>query len=134
MDLADVMDEIATVVNTISGLRTFAWPPGTVSPPAAIVSYPEDYTYDLTYGRGFDHMTLPLVVVVGKPTERTARDQLAAYVKGSGSSSIKQVIETATHTSFDTAVVKDVDFDVVTIGGGDYLAATFTIDIAGRGA
>src|SRR5690606_2616521 len=38
------------------------------------------------------------------------------------------------YTAIDSPRVTRVDFDVVTIAGADYLAATFTVDIAAKGA
>lgn len=133
MNLADVMDAIADRVDTIGGLRVHNHPPGKVTPPAAVVAYPETYTYDATYGRGMDRLTLPLVLVVGKATDRSARDELGAYVDGAGARSVKTVLEGGTYTAFHTVRVTGVDFDVVTIGGTDYLAALFDLDIAGSG-
>lgn len=134
MDLGDVMDEVAARLTTIEPLRAFAWPQSAIVPPAAIVGYPENITYDATYGRGMDRMTLPVVVVVGKATERTARDRLAQYVNGSGAASFKAVLEAEPHTAFDTLRVVDADFDVYQISGTDYVAAIFNLDIAGQGA
>lgn len=135
MNLANVMDQISTRLGTISTItgRCFAYPPPTVSPPAAIVSYPDTYTFDETYGRGMDRLSLPVVVVVGRPTERTTRDRLAGYCDGSGVSSVKAVLESGTYTAFHMVRVESVDFDVVSIGGIDYMAAAFTLDIAGSG-
>lgn len=134
MDLAAVMDEVAARINTIDGLRAFGYPPDSVQPPAAIVSYPETYTYDETYGRGMDRITLPVVVVVGKVSDRASRDQLGAYVNGDGARSIKAVVESATYTELETVRVIDAEFDVVRIANVDYVAATFSLDIAGTGA
>lgn len=134
MDLGAVMDELATQLDTISGLRVHASPPGSVTPPAAIVSYPESIAFDETYGRGMDRMTLPLVVVVGRPTDRSTRDALAAYCNGSGASSIKAVLEGGTYTEFHTIRVASADFDVVSIAGIDYMAAVFTAEITGEGS
>lgn len=134
MDLADVMDEVAARLGTIAGLRVHAHPPGSVTPPAAVVSYPDTYTFDETYGRGMDRMTLPVVVVVGKASDRAARDQLGVYVDGSGAASVKQVLESGTYTAFHTVRVVGAEFDVVTIAAVDYLAATFDLDIAGSGS
>lgn len=134
MNLADVMDEIATRLDTLAGLRVFAHPPGSVTPPAAIVAYPETYTFDATYGRGMDRLTLPVVLVVGKASDRAARDALAAYVDGSGASSIKALIEGGTYTTFHTVRVNGVEFDPITIGGTEYIAALFDLDIAGQGS
>lgn len=134
MNLADVMQAVSDRLDTIDGLRCFAYPPGTVSPPAAVVSYPDTYTYDETYGRGMDRLKLPVVVVVGKVSDRSARNQLGAYVDGSGAASVKAVLESGTYTAFDSVRVESVEFDVVTIAGTDYMAGLFTLDIAGSGA
>jgi hypothetical protein len=134
MILTDVMDAVATRLDTIAGLRVFEWPQGSVTPPAAVVSYPETYTYDETYGRGMDRMTLPVIVVVGRPTDRSTRDRLGGYVNGTGAASVKSVLQSGTYTAFHTVRVVGVEFDVVTIGGTDYMGALFSLDIAGSGA
>jgi hypothetical protein len=135
MNLADVMDQVAARANTIPDLRVSAWPPGTIPAPGAWIAYPEGYDYDATHGRGMDRIPdLPLIVVVGKASDRAARNQLAEYVNGAGPRSIKAVLESGTYTAFDTLRVTSVDFDILTRGGSNYLAALFTLDIAGRGA
>lgn len=134
MNLASVMDEVATKLGTITGLRVFAYPPPAVTPPAAVVSYPDSYTYDETYGRGMDRLMLPVVVVVGKATDRTARDAIATYVNGSGTGSVKAGLETGPYTAFHTLRVVSVEFDVVTIAGTEYLAGLFDLDITGQGS
>jgi hypothetical protein len=133
VDLAAVMQAVSDRLDTIAGLRCFAYPPGSITPPAAVVSYPDTYDFDETYGRGMDRLKLPVVVVVGRPTDRTTRDKLAAYVNGTGASSVKAVLESGTYTAFDVVRVTGVDFDVVTIAATDYLAALFDLDIAGKG-
>jgi hypothetical protein len=138
MDLAAVMDEIGDRLDTIPNLRVFRHPPGKVTPPAAIVSFPDGYTFDATYGRGSDEMKIPLIVVVGKPTDKPARDRLAEYVNGSGARSFKSVLEaepeSGGYTAFDVVRVEGWEFDVVTIGGTDYMAGLATLDIAGPGS
>lgn len=94
MDLADVMQEIGDRLGTIAGLRVYPFPPDTVQTPAAIVTFPDTYTYDETYGRGMDRMTLPVVLMVGKAWDRASRDALAPYLDGAGATSIKAVLET----------------------------------------
>lgn len=134
MNLGAVMDEVAARLGTITGLRVSAYPPGRVSPPAGIVSYPDEYTYDATYGRGSDRMTLPVVIVVGKVSDRTARDRVAAYVDGSGVSSVKQVLETGAYIACDSVRVTRVEFDSITIAADEYLSAMFDLDITGQGS
>lgn len=133
MNIADVMTELGTAVGQITGLRVFDWPPGSVSPPAVIVGYPTDYQFDATYGRGTDTMTLPVIVVVGRATDRSTRDTIAAYVAGIGDRSIKTWLEASTHIAFDEIRVTQVEFDAYSIGGVDYLAAVFDVDLAGPG-
>ena len=138
MDLAAVMDAVADRLATITTLRVHEQPPGRIAPPGtggvAIVSYPEDIRFDQTYGRGMDRMTLPVVLVVGKVSDRAARTALAAFAKGSGATSVKAVLESGTYTAFHEVTVTSVEFDVVTIAATDYMAALFSLDIAGQGS
>jgi len=134
MNLAAVMDAVSTRLDTIANLRCFAYPPAKLTPPAAVVSYPETYTFDETYGRGSDRMTLPVVLVVGRVSDRSARDELGAYCNGTGARSVKAVLQSGTYTAFDSLRVVSIDFDVVSIAGVDYLAALFDLDIFGPGS
>jgi hypothetical protein len=128
------MDQVTTQLDTIAGLRCFGYPPDSITPPAAIVTYPEELLFDATYDRGADTITLPVIVAVGKVHDRATRNLVDAYCAGSGASSIKAVIEAGTYTAFDTVRVTRAEFDIVTIGSGDYLAAVFDLDIIGNGA
>lgn len=134
MNLSAVMDEVANQLATIAGLRAIAWPDGSVSPPAAIVTMPAGYVFDDTGTRGADRITLPVVLLVSGAVPRIARDALGLYCNGSGASSIKQVLESHTYTTFSTLRVTGIEFDTYTYGGVDYPAAIFTLDVYGSGA
>lgn len=134
MNLDDVMEEVAARLGTIKGLRVFSYPADSLSPPAAAVLYPDAITYDETYGRGMDRMTLPVLVVVGKVHDRSSRGQIAAYCNGSGPASVKAAVEAGDYTSCDSVRVTGVEFPTATIGGTEYIAAMFDLDIAGQGA
>lgn len=135
MDPNAIADEIATVLRTIDGLGVDAYPPPTVVPPRAIVSYPERINFDLTYGRGTDRIPdWPIWVVVGQATQRTARSRIMAYASASGPVSFKTVLEAHDWQSCDELTVTGVEFDVVTIASVDYIAAGFHCDIVGSGA
>lgn len=138
MKISDVMDEIAERLRQAPSLanRTHASPTGAITPPAAIVAYPTDGTYDATYGRGKDTMTGVVVVVVGNPTKQQTRDAITKYIDGSGPESIPALLDAPGYTSCDSDGVRvaDWDMDVYTIGGVEYLAAVFRLDIAGPGA
>jgi hypothetical protein len=134
MNLNAVMDEIGVRLGAITGLNVFDYPAPTVTPPAAILSYPDRIDYDLTYGRGMDFIVdLPLIIVDGKANAREARDRIAAYVAGTGPRSVKALLESGTYASFHEIRVTKAEFDVVKIGAVDYIAAIFTLDIAGQG-
>lgn len=136
MILSDVMDQVATRLGMIQGIRAYEYPPDKVDVPAAVVAYPDTYTYDATYRRGGDRMALPVVAVVGRVSDRATRDLLSVYVDGDGPQSFKRVLESKDlprYTAFDSVRVSEAEFDVVTIAGVDYVAALFDLDIIGSG-
>lgn len=135
MDIAAVMDEVAARLDTITGLRVTAFPIDKVNPPHAVVSLPE-ISYDLTYGRGSDRISLPVVIAVGRQSDRASRDKLLPFVAGTGPQSVKQVLEddTEPYAAFDTLRVVSSDFDVLLWGTIEYLTAGFIIDITGSGS
>lgn len=132
MILKDVMEQLAAQLATIEGLRAYDWPIGSAAPPAAIVSFPTSFG-EGTYQRGMDTMTIPVVVLVGRPTDRSTRDLLSKYLDGAGGSSIKATLESGRYTAFHTIVVRPTDTDVYELGGTAYLAALFDCEIAGSG-
>ena len=133
MDLAAVMDQVGDQLDGIAGLRVFRYPPDHLVPPAAIVSYPDTLTFDENYRRGADRLTLPVVLVVGRVSDRASRDRLAGYCRGSGSGSVKAVIEAGSYTACDSVRVVQIEFDAVAIAAVDYIAAMFDLDVIGRG-
>jgi hypothetical protein len=133
MILSDVMDQLATQVDTIAGLRVLAFPADQVQPPAAVVGWPETIEYDTTNTRGVDHINLPIIVLVGKAWDRPTRNLLSAYVNGSGAASVKAVLKAGVYTAMSSVRVASVDFETVTVAGVEYAAAIFSVDIWGPG-
>lgn len=134
MNLAEIMDDLAGALDTIEGLRVFPYWADRITPPAAVVQWPEEYNFDATYGRGSDRITVPVTVLTGKIDARSARNVLAAYADGSGTFSVKATLEAGTYTAFDSLRVVSVEFEVMTVASVDYLAGRFNIDIIGTGA
>jgi hypothetical protein len=136
MDLYAVKDEIATVLKTITGLRAYAWAQGTVAAPAALPGWPDRLEYVGTYGRGQSRVPdLPLLVLVGKASERVAAKRLGEYVAETGAKSVPAKLEgrAGSWVACDVVTVTWVGFPAVTLAGVDYLAAEFHLDITGRG-
>lgn len=130
MILSDIMDEIAASL-TAAGYRSYSWPVPTLTPPAAVVVYPDAIDYDLTYRRGCDEISLPVVVVFGRPTDRSTRDLFSNAVRGDGS--IKRMLESSSYTSCDSVRVTRATTDVASFAGVEYLAAMFTVQVIGSG-
>jgi hypothetical protein len=135
MDLGAVMDEVGDRLDNITGLRVHRYPPDDVSPPAAIVSYPETITYDETMRRGMDrYPDLSVAILLGKVSARATRDAISVYADGAGDRSIKAVLDGGDYESCDSVRVTGAEFDVVTIAAVDYLGVMFNLDIVGPGA
>ncbi len=136
MNLSEIAAEVAARLDTIDGLNAFAYPPGSLHPPAAVVLNPApgDIQYDQTYGRGMDRITLPLIVIAGRASERAANEAIRLYCDGDGARSIKQVLEFGDYVSLHTLRVITGGVDGVIWGGTEYLAALFDLDITGQGS
>jgi len=134
MRLDAVMDEVATVLTGITGLNVFAYPPGSLTSPGGYVSYPRSIDFDAAYGRGEDGFAdLPIVLVVGKPNDKSSRDRVAVWASGDGPQSLKRHMEAHTWTSCDDLVVTSCEFDLEMIAGTPYLAAMFKATVVGPG-
>ena len=133
LDLNAVMDALGVRLATISGLRVADYPSDSANPPQAIVGLPETpLEYDAVMGRGADRVVLPVMVLVGKVSDRTARDALSAYLSGTGASSVKAAVEGTTGDlggAAQTVRVMTARVDVVTIQAVDYLGATFEVEV-----
>ncbi len=134
MNLAKVMDEAAEVLEQVSGLRVFPYPPANINAPAGYVSYPRSIDFDQTYGRGTDQFTdLPMVLLAGKATDRSARDTVAGWCAGTGTTSVKQFMEGHRWVQCDDLTIVTCEFDVEVLAGVGYLAAMFKATVQGPG-
>lgn len=133
MRMADVMDEVGAALQGIEGLRVYPFTVDRITPPAAIVTWPETIDYDAAMTRGGDRMSLSVLVLVSRVDARSARDLLAAYLDGAGPRSVKAAVEARTSTAYDSARVVSATPGGATSGGQDYLGAVFELDIIGKG-
>lgn len=137
MDVADVMAEIGSKLETIDGLRVFPYDVAKIPPPGAVVALPESVDFDATYGRGSDEMTIPVFVMVARTDSRSAHLELGAYLNGSGTKSVKAVVDSTnsnTYTACDTVTVTRAEPGYYTSGGVEMLGAEFTVHITGTGS
>lgn len=127
--LADVMDGIAsTLEGALTGCRVYAWPTESPAAPCAIVGYPTTTEFDATFDDGSDRVEFPIWLLVGKVADRTARDRLSALISGDAST-IKGALDGDLGGAVQTSRVTDLSIEAVPVGGVDYLAARFTIEV-----
>lgn len=134
VNLKLVMREIGTALDTIPGLAVHNRPVLNLTPPAAVVSYPDSIETRTTYGPGVARMVLPVVVMVGRPTESSTQDRVTRYADGSGPESVTRIMDTYAWTTCHHVTVTGIDFDVVSMAGKDHLAVAFTLDVVGSAA
>jgi hypothetical protein len=128
INLAGVMDALAARLVTADVTeRAYAWPADNVQPPCAVIGYPEDIEFDATFGRGSDVAVFPVWFLVGKVSERTARDRLSAIV--TGATGIKNALDGGYPSYIQTARVQNCRPAPVTVAGVEYLAARFDVEV-----
>jgi len=127
--ISSIRSGLATRLGTITGLRTSATMPDNPNPPIAVVM-PSSVSYDDTFKRGMQTYVFNVLVIVGRVDERTAQNNLDAYVSSTGTSSIKLAIEgdkTLGGVVFDTRVSEMRNYGQLPVGEVTYLTAEFTI-------
>lgn len=130
-DVGDVMAAVAAKLATIRGLRVHNGYTDQVTVPHAVVMWPNPILYDSTMGRGLDEFNVEVVVLVGKTSDRQAGKNINKYVKGSGSTSVKAVLEADPSLGgvADTTRVKQAGVEEREVGGVGYLAAVFITQV-----
>lgn len=135
MNIADVFDEIAAAIEAeIPGLRCPGYPAAAPVPPVALFGWPDEVQYDLTFARGCDGFTLPVLVIAGPTDSRANFALLGAYMSGTGTKSIKRALEASKYPSCDSVRVAKARVEEIQLSGRDMVAAVFDAEIVGKGA
>ena len=127
--LVELREGLAARMATISGLRTSATVPDAPRPPIAIVM-PERVVYDLNANRGADTFFFTIMLIVGRADDRSAQNQLDAFLVGNGS--IKAAIEgdrTLGGAANTCRVTEMGNYSSMNVGDTLYLAASFTVEV-----
>ncbi len=127
--MAAIMDALAGATPTGYVTKAYAYPTGSVVPPALVVGYPTEFPFDAVMGRGADQVTFPVYFLCGSADDKSARDTLSVIV--SGAHEIKAAIESNSTllTRVDTARVTDATFESVTIGAVQMIAVRFDVEV-----
>lgn len=122
---------IATNLATITGLRTTATVPESLSPPTAVV-VPVSVTFDRAFRRGLDEYEISVLLFACRADARTAQNTLDDYCDPTGSQSVKTAIEsdrTLAGSIQDLRVTSMRNYGPADIGGTTYLAAEFVVQV-----
>lgn len=129
--ITDLRTRIAANLATITGLRTSPEMPDNPNPPIALVR-PVTVEYNQAMARGMTKYTFVVVVIVGRAEERTAQRALDAYCSSTGTSSIKNAVEsdkTLGGNAYDCRVTEMRNYTPIQLQEGTYLAAEFSVDV-----
>lgn len=128
IDMSAVMDAIAERLteNNVSP-RVYAWPEGSISAPCAVVGYPTELDFDMTFKRGGDRAVFPVYLLVGNAVTRAARDALSGII--AGATGVKDAIDGNLGGAVQSARVTNCRIEEVAVGGVAYLAARFDTEV-----
>ncbi len=127
------MDGIAAyAISSGVTARAYGYPVPSPTPPCMIVGYPTKLDFDMTFHAlgtvGVVEITFPLWFLVGDVVDKASRDALSAII--SGATGIKNLLDGAQGGAYlQTAEVVDCKIETMTIGGTEYLAARFDLDV-----
>jgi len=137
-DVFQIAADIAERLDGVGGLRAFGYARDAVAPPTAVV-YPASGVYGATMGRGSDDLTFIVQLYVSKGWTRTGQDLLAAYLDGSGATSIIAALTDSPDPAPSAAGAHFYEvsgFDRVGIhdlAGVGYLGAQLTVEVTASG-
>jgi len=128
--LESIMSGLGDQLRAVMGLRVYDFPSKHVEPPAAVLSLPET-PYDVTLGGRADEWTFPLWLLVSKADDKAAYKEMVPYLEAEGERSIRAAIE-ADRTlggSCDTCAVVNARPQFASVGGVEFLAVEFTVEV-----
>lgn len=137
--MSTVRAGLALRAEAITGLNGYARPTGTLNLPAVLIlprpGVPIEF--DETMGRGSDTLFFDVPVLVADTVGDLAQRKLDSFLDGSGSTSLKQALES------DDIAIAGVDFVFVPrlsnygdveYSGKLYFGATFQVEVNADGA
>ena len=136
--LSEIRDGLKTTVGNISGIRCYdTVPDNAINFPVAIF-IPSAIEFDLAMQRGTDLYTFDMLVAVQRADSRTAQDKLDAFVTGSGSSSIRQIIYNNKTLGLSDTDAREVNMSNyaadVNLNGIDGVGANLEIQVYTKGS
>lgn len=132
--ISSIRDALQLALDAIDGLRAVDVVTDSVSPPVAIVGFPDRVEYDVTMRRGSDRYIIPIRLYVGRASERSAQNRLDAYLAASGAYSVKAAIEddpTLGGACQTCRVTEASGYGIYEVGGVNYLGTQYMVEVIG---
>lgn len=135
--VADVMDDIAERLDTISGLRVLPYDDDAddIQLPAGLISLSPKIDYSKTYGpTGMVKQDFIITILVSLVDSQIRRKEIAPYGDSvnTGGKSVKAVLESGTYTAFDVIFVHTGMYTILTIAENTYKAFIAQGYVTGR--
>ena len=130
--LTGIRQGIGTALESITSLTVKDYVPDSIEPPTAVVGVVENIVYDSTMARGSDTYTIPIFLYVSRVDAQDSQETLDAYLAPTGSSSIKQAVESDTSLggACDSVRVVEADnYGVYNINNINYIGVEFEVEI-----
>lgn len=131
--VTEIRDGLCVNAATISGLRTSAYIPATVSPPTFVVgTFTQDF--DQAMGRGLDVMVFTCHLYASKADDRSGQRTLDSYLIGTGTKSLKRALQTDKTLGGacrELRVESQQGYGIYDVANTEYFGATFTVRVWG---
>jgi hypothetical protein len=124
MMLSEVMDGLADLIDM---RNVYPFPAASITPPCALIGYPENVEFDLTFQRGGDTFLFPVWLIVGTSGTIDTRDTLSGYL--SGVTSLKEALD-GSH-DFGSVRCTDAQISEVTVAGTTYTGIKISTEVVG---
>lgn len=131
---SEIREALGSALGSIDGLAVSSSARPTVSdlPAALVFAGSPVVAYDATFANGSHDWTAEVLVLVSRGTDDVqAQDAIDAFTAPAGASSIKAAIEAdmTLGAVVHIARVASADIGTVSVGGVEYFAATFTVEV-----
>lgn len=130
--LTQVRQALKTTLETIPGLRVYAFPKGSVSPPAAVIMPAEGEFLTYRTSNVSHDLDLVVTVFVQWGDDENSTETLDAYLADSGTYSVYAAVEADQRLGGvvdGCNVVAARDHGKVTYAGADYFACGFAVEV-----
>lgn len=124
------MGHTVSVASTMTALsvatameRSYDYPAESVQVPCSVIGYPE-LDQNVIFTSGKLQNTYPVYVLVGKASERAARDLISTYLHD-----IPPLLNAVTGGGIDYVNVDTAQLREVRVADGSYLAAVFSCSV-----